>query len=368
MDKPDRLVQDYERANPSGRLDQAHLEIEQLGNGLAAHNRISGAVCFLPHHTVGGPKQTTNLFDSLLSEDLAAAGLFIKSRHVHPVPVSFSKSSRFVSLFCSRGERTAILECPNDEILDIFKFMLGKRITCEREPEGYADRISLQYHGDGFGVFVNSTPVFGQCEFPMARHVVMREIATSLAGRHRVSATFHAGAVGTNEKALVFAAPSGSGKSTLTAAAAVSGFTYLSDDQCAFVDGLISPFPTRIGLKAGSWDVADLHSYDLDSIEPSFVGDGYTKAVTPPVAADSSDLFRVAAFVFPAFDKIGSYSLVEVTKMEALQRLFDSGARLTGRYPTFRPLAETLAEVPAYSLTYNNTLQAIEAVADLLAA
>ena len=196
----------------------------------------------------------------------------------------------------------------------------------------------------------------------------MREIAASLAGRQNVSATFHAGAIGTRSKAVVFPAGSGSGKSTLTASMAARGFVYYCDDQCALVGtkGRISAFPTKIGLKSGSWEVADLEDYRINEIEPTFAGDGYIKQVTPRVIADPADRPEIAAFVFPAYSEDAEFALVEISKLDALQRLFNSGARLAGRYPTIRPLAGALEKTPAYHLTYNNTVQAMDAVARLL--
>jgi hypothetical protein len=310
------------------------------------------------------------MFSDQTMVGLEGAGLFKRVRLPFPVPVKYSKSSDHVSSLCRFGDRAVQLQCPEQEILDAIRASLGPLLDAGPVNQGTTgDVVALQYHGDGFGVFVNARPVFGQCEFPLARHFVMREIAISLAGRAQVSAVFHAGAAGTREKTFVFAADSGSGKSTLTAALAANGFVYYSDDQVALVgeEGRIAAFPTRIGLKSGSWAVPELSSYGVESLAPAFVGDGYIKPLLPERVGDPGNKPQIAAFVFPAYSAQARFELTELSSLEAMQRLIASGSRLTGRYPTILPLVQTLARVPAYALTYNNTLQAMDAVSGLLA-
>ncbi len=300
---------------------------------------------------------------------LQRAGLFNRIRYPFKVPVQFSKSTDHVSQICRFGSRTVQVQCPAPEVLDAIKVTLGPLLDDTSDKRDTDDVISLQFHGDGFGVFVNGRPIFGQCEFALARHYVMREIGISLAGRQHVSAAFHAGSAGTRDKAFVFAADSGSGKSTLTAALSANGFVYHSDDQVALFgqESRISSFPTRIGLKQGSWTVAEMGAYDIDNIEPTFVGDGYIKLVLPQIVGDPEIRPEIAAFVFPAFSADGPFEITRISGLEAMQRLVSSGGRLIGRYPTIRPLAQTLAKVPAYTLSYSNTVQAMDAVSDLLA-
>ena len=351
-------------------LDQPHLEFHALDVGIAAHNRISRAICFLP--SSGDPTESTHQpapeLDDQIIDGLERAGLFNRIGYPFPFPVSYFKSARHVSQMCRLGDRMVELQCPEPMILDAIKMMLGPMLDDAPKRRETDDVIALQYHGDGFGVFVNQRPIFGQSEFAVARHLVMREIAISLAGRHRVSAAFHAGSAGTRNKAIVFAADSGSGKSTLTAALSANGYVYHCDDQVVLVgqEGRISSYPTRIGLKQGSWSVAELAPYDVEAIEPTFVGDGYVKLLQPPRIGDPAIQPKIAAFVFPAFSAEGQFEMTRLSGMEAMQRLISSGSRLIGRYPTIRPLAQTLARVPAYALSYSNTVQAMDAVSDIL--
>lgn len=355
-------------------LDQPHLELQTLDSGIAVHNRISGAIGFLPRaeEPDDAPAQN-NPEEPLVGEQaiggLERAGLFNRVRYPFSVPVLFSKSARYVAQTCRFGARTVELQCPIPEIRDAINATLGPLIDGVSKGSVGQDAISLQFHGDGYGVFVNGRPIFGQCEFGLARHYIMRELATSLAGRKDVSATFHAGAVGTRNKAFIFSADSGSGKSTLTAALSANGFVYHCDDQVALVgkEGHISSFPTRISLKQGSWAVSEMNAYDIDAIEPTFIGDGYVKLVLPETRGDPDIRPEIAAFVFPAYSAEASFELRRISGLEAMQRLITSGARLSGRYPTIRPLAQTLAKVPAYTLSYNNTVQAMDAVSGLLA-
>ncbi|MCG6863149.1 MAG: hypothetical protein LJE70_18035 [Chromatiaceae bacterium] len=70
-------------------------------------------------------------------------------------------------------------------------------------------------------------------------------------------AVAHAGAVSDHRRAVVMPARSGSGKSTLTAALVHSGLSYFGDDIIPLTrkGPLAVSFPTRIGLKEGSWPV-----------------------------------------------------------------------------------------------------------------
>ncbi|MCP4318819.1 MAG: hypothetical protein GY789_23200 [Hyphomicrobiales bacterium] len=319
-------------------------------------------------NTNGGDSVEAIFNDQALGS-LKDAGLFKKIRNPFPVPVGFSNVSEHVSLVCTFGHRMALLQCPDTDTLDIFKSILGPYLVGGNEVLPTSDIVALQYHGDGYGVFVNSKPVFGQCDFPLARHFVLREIAISLAGRQQTSAIFHAGVVGTHEKVVVLAANSGSGKSTLTATLAAQGYIYHGDDLCCLVGNNcgVAPFPTRIGLKTGSWSLPDLKSFGIGDIKRTFVGDGHIKQVMPKSVADPSDTAKIAAFVFPAYSNDSEFKLTGLSKLDALQRLFSSGTRLTGRYPTIRPLTETLETVPAYELTYNQTYPAMNAIAELLA-
>ncbi|MEM9280152.1 MAG: hypothetical protein AAGA76_16440 [Pseudomonadota bacterium] len=354
-------------------FDQPHLELQALDAGIAVHNRISGAIGFLPgtnestDAAFDGETRVSTIGDQAL-DDLERAGLFNRIRHPFPLPVTFAKSHRYVSQVYQFGARTVELQCPIPEILEALQATLGPLLK-QPSVEQDGDVISLQFHGDGFGVFANGKPVFGQCDFAYARHFVMREIAISLAGRKEVSATFHAGAAGTSDRAFIFAADSGSGKSTLTAALCANGFVYHNDDQVALVggEGRISSFPTRIGLKQGSWSVVEMDAYNIDAIEPTFLGEGYAKLVLPEIVGEPEIRPEIAAFVFPAFSTDGPFELTRISGLEAMQRLITCGARLAGRYPTIRPLAQTMAKVPAYALGYSNTVQAMDAVSDLLA-
>lgn len=70
---------------------------------------------------------------------------------------------------------------------------------------------------------------------------------------------------------------SGAGKSTLTAAFAVMGLDYLTDEIALFTDdGLIRPFPKPLWLSSWSRQIFGIVDDDL-----GFVAPGFKAAVTP---------------------------------------------------------------------------------------
>ena len=65
---------------------------------------------------------------------------------------------------------------------------------------------------------------------------------------------FHAGALALNGKGIIIPGARGAGKSTITAALALGGFKYLSD-EVAMVDDdrRLHPFPKVVSLESGGW-------------------------------------------------------------------------------------------------------------------
>jgi hypothetical protein len=182
----------------------------------------------------------------------------------------------------------------------------------------------------------------------------------------------HAGAVGSEDGAVLLVGPGGSGKSTSCLACIGSSLSYLSDDYC-----MVSLQPEPVVHSLYATGKADARSREL--LAHLEIEDTPTR-VDGKVIIDVADRFPDAlalsqtlrAIVVPQVDStVRSPALVPLPAPHALRALAPSTMfQLPGSPPTkLERLSRLVRLLPAYSLTVGSDVAAIpEALGDVIAA
>ncbi|MFV2092509.1 MAG: hypothetical protein ACC634_05450, partial [Hyphomicrobiales bacterium] len=168
-------------------------------------------------------------------------------------PVACRKLRRPHSQVFSLAARQVLMRCENPLISAQINDLLGD-YRCEI-PTKPTDTIDVLASAQGWGVFVNQTPMWGECSEDFARYLCIRAILEQLCDPTRIGALLHAGAVVKDGRALIIAGPSGAGKSTLALELALGGCALAADDHVALHrDGSnMIAFPGKSSIKKGAW-------------------------------------------------------------------------------------------------------------------
>lgn len=139
----------------------------------------------------------------------------------------------------------------------------------------------------------------------------------------RAFVALHAGAVATENGAILLPAPADTGKSTLVAALLERGFDYLSDEVGVLdpVTGKAYPFPKHLHLDQDALE-------DFPGLEGRLAdADGrsrgpFDRTVRPPdLGAEVSGPSRVGALIFMGGEREGPPRLSAVPRAESVERL-----------------------------------------------
>lgn len=359
--------------------DHAALECAALGDSHILHSRITHAILLTntlglkvyQHLRTGFSKRdtytaiateldiptedATAICDDILAE-WQQAGLLDASKPPFPHPASFRPALQPYESFTVNADSNSITIESEDPTLTAQLKEILKICLCE-ESSAPSTTISIITVEDEFGVFTNRQPVWERCDRDFARNLVLREVATHLCGRTQTAALLHAGCVADESgNSLILAGMSRQGKSTLTAGLVAAGLRYLADDLLPLHESgqSVMAFPIALGLKYGSLTLPEASSLGFTTNTTSLPREGVIYR-NPPHPLPLGTQAKVSAIVFPQFDADGENNMLEIAPEIALQKLIESGTRLTMPLNSIHPLATLLNQVPAYTLSYNSS-------------
>lgn len=171
----------------------------------------------------------------------------------------------------------------------------------------------------------------------------------------------HAATLACGGAAIVLPAPAGNGKSTLAAYLAASGWTYLADDTTTLDPHFRAlPFPTAVGLKAGSVPVLD-HLYPgLRSLPEHEYADKVARYVALDPQAHAAVPLDVSVLVFPKYEPAAHPSPERLPAPEAAARLMAAGIGMSGNLTPAKLawFAALVGRTPCWSLGYESLPEA----------
>jgi len=185
----------------------------------------------------------------------------------------------------------------------------------------------------------------------------------------------HAAAVGYGDKCILMPANSGSGKSTLTAALMGSGFNYFADDLVLLSQPPIRMYqvPIALGLKKGSWEVAQSYHPVLASLPTHVRIDGKKiRYLEPPARSKTrkaDERRKVDVIIFPCFDKGCNTSTIEkIGPAEGLCKLAGAGYDIRSQLTTHKvgQMIDWIADIPCYNLRFSQLSDAIDSILSII--
>ncbi len=182
----------------------------------------------------------------------------------------------------------------------------------------------------------------------------------------------HAGALASEDKAIIMAAPPGSGKSTLAAAMMLRGFRLLSDEfgvLCPETGDLL-PMLKPVALKNQSVEL--IRSFTADAV----IGPLYTgtrKGDVAHLAPDEASVdalhrpARPALVIFPAYRTDAPLTCRRLSAEQSFARLAFNSFNYDLLGPAgFEAVGDVIDASPAYELHYSRLDEAIERIRELL--
>jgi hypothetical protein len=189
----------------------------------------------------------------------------------------------------------------------------------------------------------------------------------SLQGYHRL----HAAALANNGHGVLLPGPSGSGKSTTTAALALHGFTYCSDEYAMVgPDARLYPFPKIISLKPGGWRqiVLDFPEEVSRLGWPDVSGNGIWQ-VRAPVVPDERESqlgYPIDFVIVPRYQPGQATVLKQIPRSLALKELIEQSLDLQIRGGKgLEMLVRVVKRADCYSLSISSLREASELVKGL---
>ncbi|MES9963266.1 MAG: PqqD family peptide modification chaperone [Candidatus Sedimenticola sp. 20ELBAFRAG] len=238
----------------------------------------------------------------------------------------------------------------------------------EGEPQHTIDLFSKE---DLHYLYKDDEFRFADSELQELKGMLYQEILEICYPETEWLAIAHAAGVSIDRQAAVMPAPSGSGKSTLTAALIQSGLSYHGDDVLPLrrLDQQITPVPTTLSIKSGSWDALS-HLYPQLNSLPAYEFFGRTMRFVEPDNSIDQPMVPVPpkCLIYPRYDAAAETGLREIEPTESLQRIIDSGIWLGHPLEPARvsEFLEWIKQTPAYTIQYNNTETAVGWVKELL--
>lgn len=161
---------------------------------------------------------------------------------------------------------------------------------------------------------------------------------------------------------------SGSGKSTLAAGLAAEGWTLVADEYLIrSPEGRIVPMPGPITLKSGSVELMRARNTSLrfGPSAPHDVRGEICQVATNKIARQTDDL-RLAALIFPRFEKGAATELTRTSESDAFQALVEqSHNRHILGVAGFRQLC-AVARLPSFKLVFGDLDAGLAAIRNAL--
>lgn len=183
----------------------------------------------------------------------------------------------------------------------------------------------------------------------------------------------HAGAAARGDRAVLLPAWPGSGKSTLSAALALSGWRFFSDEFGLVQpgDGRVVPFPRLVPLKNESIEVIRKFSADavLGPVFPK-TRKGDVAHFRPPAESihRAGETAEVAAVVFPNFERGAKLELLPIARPAAFLKLAGNAFNYEILGETgFHTVSRLIRHSRCAILRYGDLADAVRALEELVA-
>jgi hypothetical protein len=288
----------------------------------------------------------------------------------------------------NRSERTLIVDAPSLEIwvnaredwlLDCVSdiFSAGLPIS---EPVESVESKSVQTYEVSLEVDESGNPRWradsgNERIFDVSSHselvtglenAISNTLARSLDGFQLI----HSGALIRNGHGILIPGASGAGKSTTTAAFALSGFQYCTDDVAVFgSDRKLRPFPKVLALKPPGWKVI---SANYPESQKSVIfradDDGVTYLRAPLLPDDTTSMNGVPIdlILLPRKDDVAAPAIEKISKSDVIRVLTEESLDLQIlRSTAFDGLIDIVREAECYALNVLDLPAAVEAVKNL---
>jgi hypothetical protein len=178
----------------------------------------------------------------------------------------------------------------------------------------------------------------------------------------------HASGVYSGDNAIIFSAAAGSGKSTVSAILKANGLDYISDDFVAATpNGHVYPFPASMSVKDGAFKVLSKYYPELGEkvLEKASTGKMVRYLPVNNFSENLLNGIRVAGFIFVSYQSGSGFSIVEVSKKEALQLLLKE--TWVNPKPAFvKAFFDWVEKTSFYRMTYSDNDKMIIAIKNMV--
>ena len=237
-----------------------------------------------------------------------------------------------------------------------------------------ADHTFQLFQKDGQSVLRVNGEIIGHW-LPDLEHYLSGKISMELVNRtyHKNEAdwmgVFHASAISSQNKCLMFAGDSGSGKSTICAILMAAGFNLVADDFIP-VDGLsgrVYPFPAALSVKKSALaPLMKLFPGLAEADEFSYPAMEKTVRYLPPELQPEN--FQVGypckALVFVSYKEHSGMTLETLSKEISFQKLIPD-SWISPLEANAERFLDWFLDLPCYQLTYSNSEEMVIAIQKL---
>jgi hypothetical protein len=235
-------------------------------------------------------------------------------------------------------------------------------------PAGAATkRVAVTLNADGlFSVSGVGLPAVSDLTRGDTPTFLMEAVVHDLISDMRSAVALHTAAVAHNGRSVMIAGGTGVGKSSLTAWLVNHGFSYITDEVAALVDGRseIVGLPRALILKPGAAEL--VQKFEAFRGSPAVPAGSHIALPAPAECIASYVPHRCAFIVFPHFIRGASLNVEAMTSAEAGLRLVECNLNARN-FPDggFKAITSLARQAPAIMLEYGDFAQ-LEGVADIL--
>ena len=212
----------------------------------------------------------------------------------------------------------------------------------------------------GVAVFHDGRPLWRAATPDEARFLAMQSIIAALTDGDAISAILHAGLVAKEGTGLLLAGTTGRGKTTLTLALADAGWAFAGDDMIALRNDA-----TATALPLGAHLKQTKHVLERATARVVEWCDAQGGLFWPINAVAPGSRITIQSILLPHYLPDHAPDLKEVSPEQALETLLTTGSEPVGTRQTLAGITSLLNSVPAYTLTYASTAEALSLVAGL---